>query len=154
MRRAAIVLALLGLASTASAVDRPLELFLGDLSPSTERVCMRDLGRELRSRDHDPVNVTRMGEASVRRMVGDADGAFLAWNEEELRPIVERRRRPAYDAIAIVDCRESEGRANLLVRGPSGGITRVSLRGIPIDEERARWLARTLLTQARIGFEP
>lgn len=154
MRRTAIVLALLGLTSTASAGDRALELFLGDLSPSSERACMRDLGRELRSRDHEPVNVTRMGEASVRRMVGDSDGAMLTWTEEDLRPIVERRRRPPYDAVAIVDCRESEGAANLLVRGPSGGITRVSLRGISIDEERARWLARTLLTQARIGFEP
>lgn len=154
MRRTAIVLALLGLTSTASAGDRALELFLGDLSPSSERACMRDLGRELRSRDHEPVNVTRMGEASVRRMVGDSDGAMLTWTEEDLRPIVERRRRPPYDAVAIVDCRESEGAADLLVRGPSGGITRVSLRGIPIDEERARWLARTLLTQARIGFEP
>lgn len=154
MRRTAIVLALLGLTSTASAGDRALELFLGDLSPSSERACMRDLGRELRSRDHEPVNVTRMGEASVRRMVGDEDGDLLAWTEDDLRPIVERRRRPPYDAVAIVDCRESEGRASLLVRGPSGGITRVSLRGISIDEERARWLARTLLTQARIGFEP
>ncbi len=154
MRRAALVLAVLGLASTASAGDRPLELFLGDLSPPGERACMRDLGRELRSRDHAPVNVTRMGGASVRRLVGDETGDFLAWTEDELRPIVERRRRPAYDAIAVVDCREREGAANLLVRGPSGGIARVSLRGIPIDEERARWLARTLLTQARIGFDP
>lgn len=152
MKRTAVLLAFLGLASTASARDRPLELFLGDMSPAGSRACARDLGRELRSRDHDAVNVTRVGEPSVRRMVGDEEGDFMAWDEDDLRPIVERRRETPYDAVALLDCRDTEAR--LLVHAPSGAIARFTLRETTIDEERARWLGRTLLTQAWIGFDP
>lgn len=158
MKHASVALALLVLTLVvprATALDRPLELFLGDMTPGGARTCMRDLGRELRSRDADPqVNVTRMGQASVRRLVGDEDGAFLEWSADQLRPILAQRHDPPYDAVAIVDCREDERSAELLVTSASGTLARFALRETPIDEERARWLARTILTHARIGFDP
>lgn len=160
MRRPLVVAAAcLGLtalfARPAVALDRPLELFLGDMTPSGGRACMRDLGRELRSRDSDPqVNVTRMGAASVRRLVGDEEGAFLDWSADQLRPILAQRRETPFDAIAIVDCRETESTAQLLVLSVSGRLARFDLRDTPIDEARARWLGRTLLMHARLGFDP
>jgi hypothetical protein len=155
VKRALVLPAVLfALASTAIARDRPLELFLGDMSPSGSRACMRDIGRELRSRDHEPMNVTRVGEPSVRRMVGDEDGAFIDWTEEDLRPIVERRREVPYDAIALVDCREGDGSAQLLLYSASHELARIVMRETPIDEERARWLGRTLVMHAFLGFDP
>lgn len=154
MRRAILPAILFGLASTATARDRPLELFLGDMTPRGSRACMRDVGRELRSRDHEPVNVTRAGEPSVRRMVGDEEGAFIDWTAEDLRPILERRREVPYDAIALIDCREGEGSAQLLLYSADHELARIVLRETPIDEERARWLGRTLLMHALLGFDP
>lgn len=154
MKRALVLPAVFALvASTATARDRPLELFLGDMSPGS-RACTRDIGRELRSRDHEPVNVTRVGEPSVRRMVGDEDGAFIDWTEEDLRPILERRREVPYDAIALVACREDEDGAELLLYSAGHELARIVMRETPIDEERARWLGRTLLMHAFLGFDP
>jgi hypothetical protein len=151
----ALSLALFAAASTATARDRPLELFLGDMTPSGSRACMRDLGRELRRREQDPpVNVTRMGTASVRRLVGDPDGDFLAWTADQLHPILAQRRETPFDAVAIVDCREADHSAQLLVVSASGRLARFALRDTGIDEERGRWLGRTLLMHALLGFAP
>ncbi len=156
MRRTlSLALPLALVAATAFARDRPLELFLGDMTPSGSRACVRDLGRELRRREQSPpVNVTRMGAASVRRLVGDPDGDFLAWTADQLRPILAQRRETPFDAVAIVDCRETDGSAQLLVYSASGRLARFTLRDTGIDEERGRWIGRTLLLQALLGFDP
>lgn len=157
MTRLALVLALgcLVLVPSALAIDRPMELLLGDMMPAGgSRNCLRDLTRELRDRDHAPINVTRMGAASVRRIVGDEEGPFLDWTADDLRPLLERRRETRLDAIALVDCRVDDSVAEMLLLSPAGGVARVALRRAVIDEERARWLGRTLMLHVNIGFDP
>lgn len=162
MRRGALAIAVLLVALVPLGVragDRPLELLLGDMSPDGSRPdCIRDLVREIRHRDRatgEEVNLSRMGEGGIRRLVGhDDESSFLSWTVEDLRPIMERRRETPLDAVALVDCRAVEGEVEMLVLSPAGGLLRMSLRRTAIDEERARWLGRTLLHHAWTGFSP
>ncbi len=152
--------ALIALAATARAGDRPIELFFGNMSPDGSRPeCMRDVVRELRRRDPmGEVNLSRMGESGIRRLVArEDDDDFMAWTADDLRPIMERRRETPLDALALVDCRAegTEGdAADVLVLSASGGIARFRLRGRSIDPERAAWIGRTVLMHAFLGFSP
>jgi hypothetical protein len=120
---------------------------------------MRDLVRELRRRDSmGEVNLSRMGESGIRRLVGH-EGAddFLGWTSEDLRPIMERRREDPLDALVLIDCRadgSSADSADVLVLSASGGLARFRLRGRAIDPERAAWIGRTALMHAFLGFSP
>lgn len=155
-----VACALLVFAGVARAGDRPLELFLGNMSPDGSRPdCMRDVVRELRRRDPmGEVNLTRMGESSIRRLAGhEGEDDFLGWTADDLRPIMERRRETPLDALVLIDCRAdgSDGdSADVLVLASSGGIARFRLHGRAIDPERAAWIGRTVLMHAFLGFNP
>jgi|GEM_PF-1984629 len=163
MRRTVVAIvacALLALAGVARAGDRPLELFLGNMAPDGSRPeCMRDVVRELRRRDPmGEVNLSRMGESGIRRLVGhEGEDDFLSWTADDLRPIMERRRETPLDALVLIDCRaDGSGgdSADLLVLSSSGGIARFRMRGRAIDPERAAWMGRTMLMHAFLGFSP
>lgn len=156
----AVLAACVLVAGVARAGDRPIELFLGNMSPDgSPPDCMRDVVRELRRRDPmGEVNLSRMGERSVRRLAGhEGDDDFMTWTADDLRPIMERRRETPLDALALVDCRADgtvEDRADVLVLSSSGGLARFRLRGRGIDPERAAWIGRTVLMHAFLGFNP
>lgn len=138
----------------ARAGDRPLEVLLVNMAPASARPeCMRDITRVLR---HEDTNIHRIGGDRVRELAGhDDDGAELAtWRAEDLDAAVRVVRAETIDAIVIVDCRSDENRADAWVRSPSRGVMRLRLRRTTIDTERAEWLARAIVTQAWIGFNP
>lgn len=144
----------LALSSPVRAGERPLELLLVNMAPEgTPDGCMRDVARVLRA-DHD-VNVARLGGERVRQLTHhDRDASdFTTWQREELEPVV-RVMRQTIDAIALVSCREDEGRADLWIAAPSGGVARVHLTRARIDASRAEWIGQTILFHAWTGFVP
>lgn len=156
---AMVTLALGGIAIAprAAAIDRPLALLLGDMMPAPgSRDCLRFVTSELRSREHAPIEVTRMGARSVRRIVGheDDETPFLDWSVDEVRLLLARRSDPQFDAVALLDCRTDEAHAEMLLLSPAGGLARIALRDTTIDEERAHWLGRALRFHVTIGFDP
>jgi hypothetical protein len=144
-----------GLTPSARAGDRPLELLLGDMSPDGGPPdCMRTLVREIR-RSEEEIHLIRLGESGIRRLVGrEGDEPFVDWTMEDLQPLLDRRWDEPLDAIALVDCRQDEPAAEMLLLSPAHGLARVVLRGTPIDEARASWLGQTLLMHAWTGFSP
>lgn len=142
-------------APVARAGDRPLELLFGDMSPDgSSPDCMRTIVREIR-RSEEEVHLIRLGESGIRRLVGhEGDEPFIGWTAEDLQPLLERRWEEPLDAIALVDCREGEPAAEMLLFSPADGLARVTMRGTPIDEARASWLGQTLLMHAWTGFSP
>lgn len=139
---------------TARAGDRPLEVLLVNMSPDgTDPDCMRDITRVIR---HDDATIHRMGGDRARDLAGHGrdDTHFTTWAAEDLDAVVRLVRAEQVDAVALVDCRAEEGRADAWVRSPNGGVARIRLSGTVIDTERAEWLARGILAQARTGFSP
>lgn len=154
---AAVSLAGVATGPRAAAIDRPLALLLGDMMPAPgSRDCLRHVTTELRSREHAPIEVTRMGARTVRRIVGheDDETPFLDWSVDEVRLLLARRGDRPFDAVALLDCRTDEAHAEMLLLSPAGGLARVVLRDTTLDEERARWLGRTLRFHVTIGFDP
>ncbi len=139
----------------ARAGDRKLELLLVNMAPaSAQPDCMRDITRILR---HEDTTLHRIGGDRTRELAGhEDDGLELTrWSAEDLDAAtrVVRTETPI-DAIVLVDCRPEEGRADLWVRAPSRGVTRLRLRRTTIDTERAEWIARMVVMQAWVGFNP
>lgn len=142
----------------ARAGDRELEILLVNMTPDAAltdagRACMRDIEARVRE---EYAHVARMGETPVRRLVQHErdDVDFLAWPYADLRPVIERGDETWLDSVVLVDCRPDERRADVLVTSPARGATRISLRDVPIDRRRARWLAETFLRQSWNGFSP
>lgn len=154
---ATLALALVAVAPRAAAIDRPLALLLGDMMPAGgSRDCLRFVTSELRSREHSPIEVTRMGARSVRRLAHheDDETSFLDWSVDDVRLLLPRRGDRPLDAVALLDCRADEAHAEMLLLSPAGGLGRIVLRDTTIDEERAHWLGRTLRFHVMIGFDP
>lgn len=140
--------------SDAHAGDRRLEILIVNMSPTSTdagRDCMNEIVRRARA---DYTSITRLGETPTRRLAGhEGESGFLDWTYDDLRPVRERG-ETYLDAIALVDCRPDERRADILISSPAGGVTRVELRDVRIDRDRARWLADTILRQGWVGFSP
>lgn len=150
---AALVLAV-ALPDVARAGDRPLEVLLVNMAPaSAPPDCMRDITRVIR---HEDTTIHRIGGSRVRELAGheDDDSDFTTWRAEDLDAAVRVVRAETIDAIVLVDCRADQGSAALWVRAPSRGVLRLRLRRTVIDTERAEWLARAIVTQAWVGFNP
>lgn len=152
-----VVLATLALASpfAAHAGDRKLEVLLVNMAPaSAQPDCMRDITRVLR---HEDTTLHRIGGDRTRELAGhEEDGlAITEWRAEDLDAAtrVVRTETPI-DAIVLVDCRPEEHRADVWVRAPSRGVSRLRLRDTTIDAERAEWIARLVVMQAWVGFNP
>lgn len=153
----AAALALVGTLSPLAvrAGDRSLEVLLVNMSPAGTRPdCMRDITRVLH---HEDTTLHRMGGDRTRQLAGhDEDGSeMITWRSEDLDAAtrVVRTETPI-DAIVLVDCRAEEGRADVWVRSPSRGVTRLRLRRTVIDRERAEWIARMVVLEAWVGFNP
>jgi hypothetical protein len=154
---ASVTLATLALASpfVARAGDRKLEVLLVNMAPaSAQPDCIRDLTRILR---HEDTTLHRIGGDRTRELAGhEEDGLpITAWRADDLDAVtrVVRTETPI-DTIVLVDCRREEGRADVWVRAPSRGVSRLSLRNTAIDTERAEWIARMVVMQAFVGFSP
>jgi len=156
-RAGAVALALLAVVASpwpARAGDRPLELVVANMSPEGSRPdCMREVVRVLR---RDDTTIHRVGGDRVRELAGHRrDGTdFTTWQREELEPLVRVMRAETIDAIALVDCRAEEGRADVWVSSPSGGVARMRLARTTIDDARAEWIAQAILMHAWTGFSP
>lgn len=163
MRRAAStnVALTLGLAlgsalapSSLHAGDRPLELLIANMSPpGTSDACIRDVVGALRDDGH---HVLRLGGDRVRVLTGHTDDAtfdFMSLAVEELEP-VSRAMRATVDAVALVDCRADEGRAEIWMSSAAQGVARLRIRRTTIDEARAGWLGHTIGAHVVLGFEP
>lgn len=154
-----LVLAALAFAEPARAGDRQLEILLVNMTPEPTaegRACMREIERRVRE---EYSHVTRMGETPLRRLVGDAAAEdFTAWSYGDLAPVVQRgpdgRGETWLDSVVLVDCRPEARRADVVVTSPARGLTLLTLRDVPIDRRRARWLADTFLRQSWTGFSP
>ncbi len=138
----------------ARAGDRPLEVLLVNLAPaSAPPDCMRDITRVIR---HEDTTIHRIGGERVRELAGheDDESDFTTWRAEDLDAAVRVVRAETIDAIVLVDCRADQGSADVWVRAPSRGVLRLRLRRTVIDTERAEWLARAIVMQAWVGFNP
>jgi len=151
---AIFVVASITLPDAARPGDRPLEVLLVNLAPaSAPPDCMRDITRVLR---HEDTTLHRIGGERVRELAGheDDESDFTTWRAEDLDAAVRVVRAETIDAIVLVDCRADEGSAAVWVRAPSRGVLRLRLRRTVIDTERAEWLARAVVMQAWVGFNP
>jgi hypothetical protein len=150
-----MALAIVGLVPfPARAGDRPLEVLLANMSPAgVGPECMRDVQRLVR---REETNITRIGGERVRELTGHEDDGsdFTRWRGDELDAVVRVVRAERIDAIVLVDCRPEEGRADVWVRAPSGGVAQLRLRRTLLDPARLEWLVRGIMFQAWQGFAP
>lgn len=155
LARAAGLVFVLALASSARAGDRRLEILVVNMTPTpTEagRACTDTIVRRIRA---DYTTVSRLGETPLRRLTGHEGDvtSFLEWPFRDFAAVIERG-ATRLDSVALVDCRPDERRVDVLVTSPRGQVTRLELRDVRVDAPRAVWVADTLLRRAWIGFSP
>ncbi|MEM1415939.1 MAG: hypothetical protein AAGH15_13610, partial [Myxococcota bacterium] len=144
MRGATLLLLALGgvgLAAPARAGDRPLDVLLVNMTAApTEagRACSQTLRRTVRA---DYTRMSTLGETRLREALGAPEGDFLTWPSARF---TELRRDRQLDTVVLFDCRPEETRFDALVVA-DGGRTRLSLRRLPFDRARARWLGGRIL---------
>jgi len=156
--------ALLGSSEEARAGDRELAITLVMATPSPDAEARRCYARVARAIEGDYTQPSRLAAARLARAVGaESLEGFVDWPVSRLVPVA-RDGESYQDAIALVDCRPTERRADVLVVRPQGlegtrvdprpAAARLRLRGVTIDAARARWLAARVLEHAWLGFVP
>lgn len=149
-RLSAFVLPLLLVLPTALAGDRELDVVLVNMTPDEQsddasRQCASTVRRAARA---DYTLISGMGETALRERAGDASGAFMAWQEETLRAV-----REGHDALVLFDCRPRERSIDAWVYSASG-VSRLTLRGVPLTTARVQSFTERILRSGWLGFVP
>jgi hypothetical protein len=143
--------------ATAHAGDRRLEVLFVNMTPDVDssapsKGCVRGIERHVRA---DYTQVNRAGETALRKLAGKTAGEpFLEWPAAAFKGARERPEQTWIDAVILVDCRPETRTLDVLVHPASGGLVRLSLRGVPVDGATTAAIASSILRRAWSGFSP
>lgn len=155
MKRLAFCVALVSIVSAAHAGDRQLEITIVNMIPDAlaneaSRQCMRTINADIAK---DYTAPTKLGETPLRKAAGKTAGEpFMAWPVGMWKALGEKG--IMRDAIALIDCRPDEHKADVLVVGPLRTVTHLELRDAKIDATAAHALAAAILRRGWLGFSP
>ena len=96
-----------------------------------------------------------MGETALRKLTGKTAGEpFVEWPAASFRTSRERPDKTWIDAVILVDCRPEQQELDVLVHPASGGLVRLALRQLPVDDDATKVISASILRRAWSGFSP
>lgn len=147
-------------AGSAFAGDRQAGVVYANFTPDAQstaasKACFRVIEKKLT--DQYTI-MTRLGETALRKRAGKTAGeAPFSWPKaawDAVKAPGADSQRDTIDVVMTVDCRPEAKSLEIAFSPPSGGVAKLLLRGIAIDDAAIQRMAEAVVLRAWSGFSP